>query len=77
MKVVNLNKTHHLYEYGYTFALTFNSYSLNYCKCVIQLKKMYGDDVEKWYDYFDSYTHTAYIVFKNEEIITFLFLVLE
>ena len=79
MKVVKLNKTHHLYHYGYVVALRFNStWSKGAQECRNTLKEKYGMDFSIWHHYRASQSTGPYwIGLKDEKMMTFLLLAVD
>lgn len=73
MKLVKLNKTHHLFQYGYTHALRFGrKQSPGAQECLNVLVDSYG--IGLWECYRSSPKSPFWIGVKDESILTFLFL---
>ena len=75
MKVVKLNKSHHLFHSGFTVALRFGSpYSPDAQACKSVLCESYGNDYTKWQTFRAQKNKPYWIGFKDEKLLTFLLL---
>lgn len=72
MKIVELNRTHKLYYYGFTHGLRFDYMNMKVRNLISDIGQRFGPPGDKWTHYRSRKGRPIWVGFKDPKVISFV-----